>query len=207
MPAAPAARRLLDMTRPAPTTIVALVLAVVPSLVFVAGIPLHDGAPGTCDAWPSCSASARDQWGWTARPWATLGIGAAAFVVTVGRVAAWLQDRPAMVRRAAVVALTVSALVTGAFVLLAAVVWGTDCSDAGWICFGGPDDALELGSPALPAGATTALLVAGLKRRNTDGSRLSSWTLAGIVAVVVAVVAGGMGGAALAVLATAWGAS
>lgn len=70
------------MTAPVPTATtrndrmtvekVALLVAVVPSLVYLVGLPLHDGAAGTCDAWPGCSASAREQWRWTAGPRSTL---------------------------------------------------------------------------------------------------------------------------------------
>lgn len=193
------------MTEPASTR-VALVLAVVPTVLFLAGIPLHDSAPGTCDAWPNCSASARDQWGWTARPWATTGIALGTFLVSVVRIAPWLRQRPVVVRRGSIAALVVLGLVTAAFAVLAVIVWGIDCSDTAWICFGGTEAALALGSPGLLSGVLATLLAVGLMRRDEDRSRLSTWTLAGIAAGVVAVVVGQSADAVLALVGMAFGA-
>lgn len=184
---------------------VALLLAVVPSLVYLVGLPLHDGTAGTCDAWPGCSASAREQWRWTAGPWSTLGVTLATFLVAVKHAAPWLGRHPVLVRRASVTVLVLAVVVTVGFAALAAVVWGIDCSEAGWICFGGPEAALVLGSPALVTGVVAALLAVGLKRRERVGGRLAAWTLAGIVAGLVAVVVGQAAGSVLALVGAAWG--
>lgn len=182
-------------------------LATAPTVLYLVGIPLHDSTPGTCDAWPGCSASAREQWGWTARSWATTGIGLAAFLVSVVRVAAWLRERPVLVRRGSVAALVVLGLVTAAFAVLAVVVWGIDCSDSAWICFGGPEAALVLGSPGVVAGVVATVLAVGLTRRERDGGRLATWTLAGLAAALVAAAVGQAGDAVLALVGAAWGAS
>ncbi len=175
----------------------AAVVAVVPVVVYLAGIPLHDNTPGTCDAWTGCSASDRDQWGWTARPWATTGVLLGAFIAGALRVAPWLRARPKVVMRATIGALFVLVPLTSGFGLLALLVLNTDCSDAGWICFGGPSDALALGSPGAVTAAVSGLLVAGLVR--SDRTRASAVAVnavtvlaAGLLAAVAGLAAGSM---------------
>jgi hypothetical protein len=185
----------------------AALVALVPVVVYLAGIPLHDGAPGTCDAWTGCIASERDQWEWTAQPWAALGVALGTFVATAVRVAPWLRARPVMVRRASIVALCLLVPVTVGFALLALVVWNTDCSDAGWICFGGPSDALALGSPGAGTAMAAALLVAGAVRSEpTRASALSVIAVSIMTAGVLAVVAWFVAAGAMAPLAAALGA-
>lgn len=181
-----------------------MLLAAVPTLLYLGGIPLHDGAPGTCDAWEGCRASAREQWAWTARPWATLGFAFGAFLTALGPAVAWLRQRPVLTRRVSVGLLVAAGLATAAFTALAVVVWGIDCSEATWICFGGPEAALILGSPGLVSGVVATLLAVGLPRARRDGGRLLAWTTAGVAAAVVAVVVGQAAEGLLARAGAAW---
>jgi hypothetical protein len=185
----------------------AALVALVPVVVYLAGIPLHDGAPGTCDAWAGCTGSDRDQWGWTAQPWAAMGVALGAFVAASVRVAPWLRARPVVVRRASVVALFLLVPVTVGFALLAVVVWNTDCSHGAWLCFGGPSDALALSWPGAGTAGAAGVLVVGLVRGDrTRASDLSVVAVTVLAAVVLAVVAWFAAASALAVLAAALGA-
>jgi hypothetical protein len=185
----------------------AAAVAVVPVVVYLAGIPLHDGAPGTCDAWTGCTASERDQWGWTAQPLAATGVMLGAFIAGAARVAPWLRARPKAVRRAAIVALCVLVPVTAGFALLGLAVLGNDCSDGEWLCFGGPSAALALSSPGVVTAVVSGLLVAGLVRgERTRASGLAVVAVTTLVAGVLAVVSWFAAGSVLAVLAAALGA-
>jgi hypothetical protein len=185
----------------------AALVALVPVVVYLAGIPLHDGAPGTCDAWTGCIASERDQWEWTAQPWAALGVALGTFVATAVRVAPWLRARPVMVRRASIVALCLLVPVTVGFALLAVVVWNADCSHGAWLCFGGPSDALALSWPGAGTAGAAGVLVVGLVRGDrTRASDLSVVAVTVLAAAVLAVVAWFAAASALAVLAAALGA-
>jgi hypothetical protein len=179
----------------------------VPAVVYLAGIPLHDSAPGTCDAWADCTASERDQWGWTAQPWAAMGVALGAFVAAAVRVAPWLRARPVVVRRASIVLLFLLVPVTVGFALLGLVVWNTDCSHGAWLCFGGPSDALALSWPGAVTAAATGMLLAGLLRGDrTRASALSVVAVTVLAAVVLAVVAWFAAAGALTLLAGALGA-
>jgi hypothetical protein len=186
-----------SLTRP-----LALAIGVAPTLLFFVGIPLHDGTPGTCDAWAGCTASAREQWMWTAQSWATAGVVLGVFIAAAARIAPWLRMRPVAVRRGSIAALAVLTAATCLFALVAVVVWNIDCSESAWICFGGPEDALALGSPGLVTAVLSVLLVVGLARRDTPAGRtLSTMTITGLAAGVVAVAAGLAAGGLLGVVA------
>jgi hypothetical protein len=186
----------------------AWIVAVVPTLIFLVGIPLHDSSPGTCDAWTGCTASARDQWMWTAQSWATAGIMVGVFVAAAVRIAPWLRVRPTALRRGSITALCVLVPATCVFALILLVVWNADCSETAWLCFSGPSEALALGSPGVVTGAVSALLLLGLARRSTPTRRgVSTATLAGLAAGLVATVAGFAAAACLSLVGVALGAS
>lgn len=184
----------------------AWIVAVVPTLIFLVGIPLHDGSPGTCDAWTGCTASARDQWMWTAQSWATAGVMVGVFVAAAVRIAPWLRVRPVAVRRGSITALSVLVPATCVFALILLVVWNAECSETAWICFSGPSDALALGSPGVVTGAVSALLFVGLGRRATPTGRLvSTVTVTGLAAGLLAVVSGFVAAASLSLIGVALG--
>lgn len=169
----------------------ALVVAAVPILVLVVGIPLHDSTPGTCDAWPECTHSAREQWVWTAQSWATAGVMLGAFLATAAVIGPWLWTRPVVLRRGSITALCLLVPVTGVFAFILLAVWNADCSDSSWFCFSGPSDALLLGSPGLVTGTASALLVVGLALPRTRAGRTASTvTLTGLAGGVVVAVSG-----------------
>ena len=185
----------------------AVLVAVLPVVVYLAGIPLHDGAPGSCDAWTGCTASDRDQWGWTAQPWAAAGVMLGAFIAGAAHIASGLRARPTVVRRAAMGALFVLVPITAGFTLLGVMVWGNDCSGAGWVCFGGPSAALALSSPGAVTAALSGLLVAGLVRgERTRASALAVVAVTTLTAGLLAVMAWFAAGSVLALLAAGLGA-
>jgi hypothetical protein len=185
----------------------AAVVAVLPVVIYLAGIPLHDGAPGTCDAWSGCTASDREQWGWTAQPWAATGVMLGAFIAGAARIAPWLRARPKVVRRAAIGALFVLVPITAGFALVGVLVLGNDCSDGEWLCFGGPSAALALGSPGAVTGAVSVLLVTALVRGDRiRASAVSVLAVTVLAAGVLAVVAWFVAGSVLGLLAAGLGA-
>lgn len=149
----------------------AAVLATVPVVVYLVGLPLHSDVPGTCDAWKDCSYSAREQWTWRAQSWAVLGIGLAAFAMVVNGVAPRLFRSAAALRGGSVLALWLLLPVTALAALVFVAILGADCSNAGWVCFGGPEDAAALTWPGLVTGGLATALLFGLRRIETPVGR------------------------------------
>lgn len=184
-----------------PWLVVALALAAVPTVVYLAGLGLHSNAPGTCTDWYACSHSARQQWAWEAGSWASRGIAAAAFILAVVHLAPWLRNRARARKVASIVALCVLLPVTGLFALLSVVIWGNECSAHSFLCFGGPEDALIVAVPGVVTALVCLALVVGLSRSRV-GQLTSTITITALAAVITAALAGFLGDSILTGLAT-----
>jgi hypothetical protein len=175
-----------------PVLLIALALAAVPTVVYLAGLGLHSNAPGTCTDWSGCSHSARQQWAWEVGSVASRGIAVAAFILAVVHLAPWLRTRAKVRKVASIVALCVLVPLTGLFGLLFVVIWGNECSANSFLCFGGPEDALIVGVPGVVTAVACVVLVIGLTRTRA-GRITSTVTITGLASLIVAALAGLIG--------------
>jgi hypothetical protein len=175
-----------------PVLLIALALAAVPTVIYLAGLGLHSNAPGTCTDWYGCSHSARQQWAWEVGSVASRGIAVAAFIAAVAYLAPWLGARAKVRKVASIVALCVLVPLIGLFGLLVVAIWRNECSADSFLCFGGPEDALVVGVPAVVTAMACLVLAFGLARTRA-GQITSTVTITGLAALILAAVAGLIG--------------
>lgn len=184
-----------------PVLLVALALAVLPTVIYLAGLALNSNAPGTCTDWIGCSHSARQQWAWEVEWFASRGIAVAAFIVAVVHLVPWLSTRAKVRKISSIVALCVLVPLTGLFGLLSVVIWGNECSADSLFCFGGPEDALIGAVPAVVTAVACIVLGVGLTRTRA-GQITSTVTISGLAALIASALAGFIGETILTAIAT-----
>lgn len=173
-------------------TAVAAVLAILTSVWYLYGWATASTHSGTCDAWASCSFSARHQWVMTSR---SVAVAAIAFA---GMLAAFLPlwrtvAAPAPVLRLVftVITFAIVTLVTVISGFFALAVLGAECGQSDFLCFSGPDDAAVFATPAFVATPFLVTAGVGIFGRRTRTGRICSTVITTlaldlIVGIVVA---------------------